>query len=174
MCGETKIVMTNLAQLYEWEGFGLKLHIREGTLPPDTDQCIVRIKASTSGQYQFPKGFQLVSAVFWLRCEPICRFTKSITMEMEHCAKLENANKLTFVRAVCNQETLPYAFKKIGGTFSEVEYWGAVELNGFSGEAIALDDTNQCEYGAMVFHTIHPSATSYIYMQNRLCGYMEY
>ena len=173
MCGETKLTVTNSAQLYEWEGFGLKLHIHEGTLPPGTDECTIRIKASTSGQYQFPKGFHLVSAVFWLHCEPMCKFAKAITMEMEHCAKLENAKKLTFMRAVCSQETLPYAFKKIGGTFGEVKYWGAVELNGFSGVGTTLEgrseetksdeQTNQREYGAIVFHTSHEKVKSYIY-----------
>ena len=176
MCGETKLILTNSEQQFEWDGFGLKLRIQEGTLPSGTDQCVIRIKASTSGQYQFPKGFHLVSAVFWLHCQPMCKFAKSITMEMEHCAKLENADKLTFMRAVCSQETLPYTFKQIGdGTFGEVEYWGAVELNGFSGVVIAKEggkeedksdqQSNQQDlvYSAIMFHTSHQRVKSYKY-----------
>ena len=175
VCGETTLVVTSSTQLFDWEEFGLKLHIRDGTLPPGTNECTIRIKASTSGQYQFPKGFHLVSAVFWLHCEPMCKFAKAITMEMEHCAKLENAKKLTFMRAVCSQETLPYAFKKIGGTFSEVKYWGAIELNGFSLEAIAKEGGNEenqlgqqssqqdIVYSAIMFHTSHQRVKTYVY-----------
>ena len=173
MCGETKLIVTNSAQRFEWKGFGLKLHIREGTLPPGTDQCIVRIKASTSGQYQFPKGFHLVSAVFWLHCQPMCKFAKSITMEMEHCTNFESTDKLTFMRAVCSQETLPHLFKEIGGTFGDIKHWGTVKLNGFSGVAIALDDeaeenksdqqSDEREYGALVFHNSLQRVKSYMY-----------
>ena len=170
MCGETTLVVTNSAQSFEWVEFGLKLHIREGTLPAGVDKCIVRIKASTSGQYQLPQDFQLVSAIFWLRCEPMCKFAKSVTMEMDHCAKLENAASLTFMRAKCDQEQLPYIFKEIGGSFSEEKSWGNVELNRFSAEAVALkgggpeqDQSYQRQYSAMIFHTIphDQSITSY-------------
>ena len=168
MCGETMIVVTRYAQDFEWEKFGLTLRISEGTLPEGVDQCTVRIKASTAGQYQFPENFDLVSAIFWLRCEPACKFTKSVTMEMEHCAKLGNSAKLCFVRAICNQEKLPYNFKKIGGRFDEVQRYGSIEMNRFSGLAIGKEGgsstqnhIDQREYGAIVFNYVHQRETSY-------------
>ena len=167
MCGETDIVITRYAQEFEWEKFGLRLHISEGTLPEGVGQCIVRIKASTAGQYQFPENFDLVSAIFWLRCEPACKFAKYVTMEMEHCAKLGNSANLCFVRAVCNQEELPYNFKKIGGRFDEIKRYGTIDLNRFSGLAIGNDsggaenNIDQREYGAIIFNYVHQRETSY-------------
>ena len=159
-CGETKFVVTNSAQLFEWKEFGLKIRIREETLPEGVECCTVRIKASLAGQYQFPQNFHLVSAVFWLRCEPICKFAKSITMEMEHCAKSENTSKLSFVRSVCTQEKLPYIFRKLGGTFTCNTCYGTIEMNGFSGHTIAQEGSDEREYGARIYN-IHRSITSY-------------
>ncbi len=160
ICGETICEITNFAQLFEWEDYGLKLHISEGTLPEGLDKCTVSIKASVAGQYQFPEDIQLVSAIFLLRCEPICKFAKAITMEMEHCAKSVNASKLSFVRAFCSQETLPYIFKKIGGHFSEDNCSGTVKLNGFSILGVGQEGSCQREYGTTIFHLIHQRSIS--------------
>ena len=171
MCGEVMLVVTNSAQDFEWEKYGLKLHISEGTLPEGVRKCRVRIKASTAGQYNLPENFCLVSAIFWLRCEPPCMFAKSIAMEMEHCAatKVENTSKLCFVRALCSQEELPYDFKKIEeGRFGEESRYGIVELSRFSGVGIAEEkagstqqEADQREYSAIIFHSIKQRVTSY-------------
>ena len=160
ICGETTCEITNSAQLFEWEEYGLKLDISEGTLPEGLDRCTVRIKASLAGQYQFPEDIHLVSSVFLLRCEPMCKFAKAITMEMEHCAKSVNASKLSFVRAFCTQKTLPYTFKKIGGYFSEDDCTGTVKLNGFSILGVGQEGPCQREYGTTIFHFIHQRSMS--------------
>ena len=39
VCGETTMVMKSThAQQFEWKGFGLKLHVNEGSLPADVEQ----------------------------------------------------------------------------------------------------------------------------------------
>ena len=139
MCGEmTVVVNSSHAQQITWEEFGLKLHINEGSLPEGVDQCILNIKASLAGQYEFPDNSYLVSAIFWLHCEPMCKFTKPVAVEMQHCARRENVEKakLAFVRAVCSQKQLPYTFKQLGGDFSRHSSYGVVDVNGFSGLAI--------------------------------------
>ena len=149
VCGETSLVVTNSAQVFEWEGYGLKLSIPDGSLPKDYDSCKIRIKASLSGQYKFPDDCQLVSAVFWLRCEPMCKFEKPITVEMEHCANLDSASSLCFVRAQCNQPR-PYTFSKIGGRFDGDKHYGTIELEGFSGVATTGDSRR--DYCARIYH----------------------
>ena len=169
MCGQTTFVITNYAEKFVWEKHGLKLDIRENSLPKGVEKCTVSIGASIAGLYQFPKNFHLVSAIFWFRSEPVCKFTKSITMEMEHCAKLENSAKLSFMRAKCTQEKLPYRLEKIGGHFTSDCHFGSVELNGFSGVGIAQEevqtkhqDSSPCqrEYGARVY-CIHKKVISF-------------
>ena len=154
VCGETTVVVTKDPQSFTWEGYGLKLHIPQGCLPAGVEQCTINIKASLAGQYEFPENTHLVSAVFWLRCEPRCKFTEALTLELDHCAKSENIGllKLQFVRAVCSQKHLPYAFEKLGGTFNNT--YGAIELNSFSGVAITQEGSEEREYCAMLFYLV--------------------
>ena len=160
ICGETICEITNFAQSFEWEEFGLKLFIGKGTLPEGIDRCIVRIKASLAGQYQFPEDVHLVSGIFLLSCEPVCKFAKSVVLELEHCAKSANPSKLCFVRAVCTQKTLPYTFKKIGGQFPEGGRTGTIKLNGFSMYGAGQEGPCQREYGTTVFHFFHQKSVS--------------
>ena len=149
VCGKmTVVVHSSSAQQVTMEGFGLKLHIDEGSLPAGIHRCTLTIKASLAGQYEFPDNSYLVSAIFWLRCEPICKFTKPVTVEMQHCARSENvANlKLKFVRAVCSQKQLPYTFKELGGDFTNHSSYGVVEVNGFSGLAITQEGPEDRSY----------------------------
>ena len=149
VCGEvTVVVHSSGAQRITWEGFGLKLHIDKGSLPAGIHQCTLTIKASLAGQYEFPDNSYLVSAIFWLRCEPMCKFTKPVTVEMQHCARSEDVGnlKLKFVRAVCSQKQLPYSFKELGGDFTRHSSYGVVEVNGFSGLAIAQEGLEDRSY----------------------------
>ena len=155
VCAEmTVVVNSSQARHITWEEFGLKLHIDEGSLPADVDQCRLNIKASLAGQYEFPDSSYLVSAIFWLRCEPMFKFTKPVTVEMQHCARRENVEKakLTFVRAVCSQKQLPYTFKTLGGDFSSHSSYGVVDVNSFSGLAITQKGSEEREYCSKLFY----------------------
>ena len=154
------VVHSSGAQQITWEGFGLKLHIAEDSLPAGIDQCTLTIKASLAGQYQFPDNSYLVSAIFWLRCEPMCKFTKPVTVEMQHCARSENVAdlKLKFVRAVCSQKQLPYTFKELDGYFTSNSSYGVVEVNGFSALAITQGGSEEREYCSQLFYLGPPSS----------------
>ena len=156
------VIITNDPRTFVWEEYGLKLHIPDGCLPVGTKQCAINIKASLAGQYEFPENSHLVSAVFWLRCEPRCTFTKALTLEIEHCAKLENVSKLCFVRAVCTQPHIPYTFKRLdGGKFSHFSSFGAIELSSFSGLAINQEGSEEREYCAMLCYLGQDFTLSY-------------
>ena len=161
VCGEmTVVVHSSQARHITWEEFGLKLHIDEGSLPAGVDQCRLNIKASLAGQYEFPDNSYLVSAIFWLRCEPMCKFTKPVTVKMQHCARRENVEKtkLTFVRAVCSQKQLPYIFKQLGGDFSSHCFYGVVDVNGFSGLAITQEGSEERDYCSQLFYLGQPNS----------------
>ena len=149
------VVYSFHAQQITWEGFGLKLHIQEGSLPAGMEQCILQIKASLAGQYEFPENSHLVSAIFWLRCETVHKFTKPITVEIQHCAKSENVTSLNlgFVRAICSQKQLPYTFKQLpGGNFTSHSSYGVVEVNSFSGVGVVENGADSRNYLASVLY----------------------
>ena len=146
------VVYSSHARQITWEGFGLKLHFHEGSLPAGMEQCTINIQASLAGQYEFPDNHHLVSAIFWLRCEPTCKFEKSIGLEIQHCAKSEDATKLSFVKAVCSQKQLPYTFTdQLEGKFTSYSSYGVIELKGFSGLGVTQKGSKECEYLVNLF-----------------------
>ena len=154
ICGETSVVLySSRAQQFEWEGFGLKLYIHEGSLPVGMEQCILQIKASLAGLYEFPEDSHLISAVFWFRCKTVHKFIKPITVEIQHCAKAKNISELNFVRAFCSQKQLPYTFKQIaGGNFKSRKSCGVIDLNSFSGIAAIQNKSEERDYCSIVFY----------------------
>ncbi len=130
----TCVIVTNSPQTFHWVGYGLKLTIPQGSLPAGVDQCQLDIKASVAGQYQFPDNLQLVSGVFWVHPLPFCRFQKQLRVEIQHCTKMTSSTKLSFVRAHCSQESLPYTFKQLEGrgSFTEHSSYGLIWITSSS------------------------------------------
>ena len=139
MCAETHLTVTNDAQYFHWEGYGLELHIKKNSLPKDTEKITIRIMASIAGDYVTPEYYKRVSPVFWFRCYPMCKLEKQVTLKIQHCAVLECACDLTFARADCSQKKRPHTFELLkGGQFSNQSPYGILELHGFSGIAAYL------------------------------------
>ena len=152
ICGERNVVVySSRTQQITWEGYGLRLHIHEGSLPAGVEQCILDIKASIAGQYEFPESSFLVSAIFWLRCETVHKFVKPITVEIQHCARSENV-KLNFVKAFCSQKQLPYTFKQLRGNFTSYSSFGVIELNSFSGIGVVQEGSKERNYLANLLY----------------------
>ena len=108
---------------------------------------------SLSGQYEFPEDSHCVSAVFWFRCEPICKFKKAITLEIEHCAG--SPDMLCFARAVCTQKDLPYKFTnpQNRGEFDKNSSYGVLKVSSFSGITIVKrGPVKDKQYSARLFY----------------------
>ena len=149
---------------YEWKGHGLRLQVPADALEPLSPPATIIIQASLSGHYHLPDNTQLVSAVYWIAFPG--KFSRPVTLEVHHCAALEQSHtlsSLSFVRAKCSQETLPYNFKRIqGGVFSASSRHGAIELSHFSGVGIASEESEQSKhYTAHTFY-IHQSPTTWL------------
>ena len=129
---------TGKAQSFEWLNHGFKIHFPENALPPGVDECRVHVKASLSGQFDFPRDAELVSGLYWLSSRHV--FTQPVTVEIQHCAQedLQQQSRLAYIVASCSQEELPYQFKTLeGGVFSPNSRYGSINLTHFSGLAIA-------------------------------------
>ena len=130
---DASVLITNQAQTFHWTGYGLKLHIPQGTLPAGLDQCRLLIKVGISGQFALPQNTSLVSAVYWLDSEPRCKFLLPLTLEIQHCAMSSQTSRLSFALARCSQKNLPYTFEILdGGEFSSLSTYGCIQLQHFS------------------------------------------
>ena len=155
--GETTVaVCSSENKHFHWEKFGLKLHFPEDSLPLGMEQCIIKIRTSLAGQYEFPDNSNPVSAIFWIRCEPRnFKFNRPVTVEIQHCAKLGNVSKLSFAKADCNQPQLPYTFKyEQGGSFNtHGSYsYGVIKMKRFSGIVVVQTGTTDKEYCSKLFY----------------------
>ena len=133
MIEETSILVTNQSQNFHWVGYGLKLYVPQKALPADLEECNLLIKVGISGQFTLPQNTSLVSAVYWLDSEPRCKFSKHLTVEIQHCALSSQMSRLNFAAAVCSQSPLPYTFKILkGGEFNRQSTYGCIQLQHFS------------------------------------------
>ena len=135
---ETTVTLTPEAKRFEFEGYGFKLHVPEGSLPAEVSEIRLNVQVSLSGQFQLPSNSELVSAVYWVSSSH--KFVKPITVEIQHCATLSNekqCSQLTFVYTKCTQKEIPYIFKeREGGVFSPHSSYGILSLYHFSGIGI--------------------------------------
>ena len=153
--GEVNLIITNEATSFAWDGYGFKLNVPINALPEGISEYPVNVKASLMGQFELPNGYELVSAVYWVYA-PL-KFSKPLTIEVQHCANFSNPNQLCFIRTSCIQKSLPYNFKIVdGGSFTLSSRYGILSTTHFSGNGIAKEVTpgeHSCQYCAQVYFT---------------------
>ena len=154
--GDAKFTVLIQGGLFEWKGYGLRLYISKGSLPPGIRECNINIRASLSGQFQLPENSDLLSPVFWITAS--CKFTKPVTLEIQHCALREyeaELPNLSFVSTKCSQKDLPYRFRQVdGGVFTSHSSYGSIKLSHFSGIAVTGRKSTPRFYCAHVYHTM--------------------
>ena len=134
-------ISDNHSHSFEWQRYGLKLHIPEGAVPTELTECKIDIKVGLAGQFRIPDDLQLISCIYWLR-GPQRPFLKPVTLEIEHCASLQDSSQsenLQSVVAKCSQTELPYQFRVLEkGTFVPQSSYGSVQVSQFSHFAISI------------------------------------
>ena len=154
--GEENLVVKKEGICFCWEDHGFKLHVPENALPEGVSEYLVNMKASLTGQFKLPDGYELVSAVYWVRTPK--NFTKPVKIEIQHCANFCDPSQLCFVRTSCTQNSLPYKFKVIdGGSFVPDAKYGVLSAARFSGHGVAKKvnpSERSCRYRAQVYYTV--------------------
>ena len=152
----TEFTISAQGASFEWEGYGLKLHVPEGSLPHGVGACKINIRVSFSGQFQLPENSDLLSPIFWISAPS--KFAKPVTLEIQHCALREDeaiVSDLNFVSTKCSQMDLPYRFKQLeGGVFTMHSSYGSIQLSHFSGVGVAGAKETPRLYCAHLYHTM--------------------
>ena len=127
------VVRNNIAQSFEWKGYGLKLLIPCDALLPGVESCIITVRVGLSGQFQLPQDYDVISAVYEIRTTT--ELARPVTIEIEHCAHCNSprdSSNLTFAIA----KTLafpPYKFQlHPGGFFAPQNRYGSLCIQHFS------------------------------------------
>ena len=131
---KTSFVIGSHSKTFEWQRYGLKLHIPEGSVRAEHTECRVDIKAGFIGQFNIPDDLQLVSCIYWLSCPQ--KFVNPVTLEIEHSASLQDSSQsssVQFIVAKCSQAELPYQFRMLKkGIFVPGSSYGSIEVSQFS------------------------------------------
>ena len=155
MAGEAEFTVSTKGSSFQWKGYGLRLHVSKDSLPPGMGECRINIKVSLSGQFQLPEGSDILSPIFWISAP--CKFMKPVTLEIQHCALVEDEaalSNLSFVLTKCSQRDLPYTFKQLeGGVFTTHSMYGSIQLSHFSGVGVTGRKGSLRSYCAHVYHT---------------------
>ena len=156
MVGEAEFTVSTEGGSFQWEGYGLRLHVSKDSLPADVGECRINIRVSLSGQFQLPEETDLLSPVFWISAP--CKFTKPVMLEIQHCALAKDEaalSNLSFVSANCSQKDLPYRFKQVGGgVFTKHSTYGSIKLKHFSGVGVTRSKDTSRSYCAHLYHTM--------------------
>ena len=153
---EIEFVLTDGARSYEWTDSGFKLDTPHGALPAGAVPCRINVKASLSGQFEFPENSELVSPIYWISTPENLWFSKSLTVYVQHCGTVENRDDadLSFVVAKCTQPDLPYKFKFLdGGLFIPNSSYGSISVTHFSGLGIVSKQRRGRSYCARTYVT---------------------
>ena len=118
-------------QLLEWEEYGFRIQVPEGAT---SGPCDVAVKAIVAGKFHFPMEAELVSAVYAISSSR--RLIRPVKVEIQHCVAIRNEQQghfLSFAKAQCNQESLPYVFQILkNGTCGPQFYYGVIDWDEFS------------------------------------------
>ena len=155
--GEAEFTVSTKGGLLQWKGYGLRFSVPQDSLPAGVGEYQINIRMSFSGQFQLPENSDLLSPVFWITS---CKFTRPVTLEIQHCALTEDETALThlsFVSAVCSQRDLPYRFRQLdGGVFTTNSTYGSIQLNNFSGFGVVGRKGTPRLYCAHLYRTMKP------------------
>ena len=133
-------------QLLSWEEYGFRIRVQENIT---FGACDVTVKAIVAaGQIDLPEGCELVSAVYDISL--FRKLTESITIEIEHCAKLENEVQCEYLSFVISQHDGPFRLVN-GGTFVPRSQYGTIFRSCFC-KAAVVKGYSKLSYCRSGFH----------------------
>ena len=126
---ELFLIQGDSSKSFNWDGYGLKINVPEGTVS-STETCEITVTALIGGQFEFPKGSELVSAIYAVSIAS--EIQQPLTLEIQHCVSLKTSEQsayMRFAKASSKQLPLPYQFHLLErGVFSPDTRYGAISL----------------------------------------------
>ena len=141
---EETVLLTNEEQHIDWEGYGLRLHIHENSLPEGCNELPLKRAVIKAEDCTLPtENCVLVSAVYSFTHNLRERkLRQPATLEMQHCVVSGSNLSLRIVK--CDDVSPPYQFRILaGGNFDESDGYGAISVDTFSLYAIITEITER-------------------------------
>ena len=132
------------------------MHFPRDTLLQQDNNCEVAILALVGGNFRFPKGTKLVSAVYAISFQK--KINQRVGIDMQHCVALatkKQTAQLHFVATEKGRSQKEDVFEFIeGGQFQVGSKYGYMEQMHFCKKGIVAEDTVPNEYiGSLLYET---------------------
>ena len=165
------VIQGDSKDFLNWEEYGLRVSVSPGTLS-SKEICEISVTVLVGGKFQFPKGTELISAVYLISLSK--SLLKPVKFEIQHCAHLvteDHTRYLSFVSADANQSLLPYQFQlQEGGEFHPGDQYGSIYLPHFCLKAIVKYRTDPIWAG---YNALGPEDLSFIQLNDATGGSMQ-
>ena len=154
------LVQGDKPQLMDWEEYGLRISVPEGSLP-SSETTEIAVIALVGGHFKyvlfiisiflslhsflfrFPKNTRLVSAVYAISSSHLLN---SLKLEVQHCIDLSDPSLCKYMKfavAPVHTSSLPYQFSIVeGGEFPANSRYGSIERSKFCLLGIVGEEKN--------------------------------
>ena len=117
---------------YCWEGSGLNLEAPANTLVSDVPSQTLNLLNCKIYHFKVPENMELISGIYWVDFKG--EFANPITIEIEHCASLDQPSQFSSLSFVSTepptQEAMPYQLQPFpGGVFPQDSCYGSIQLS---------------------------------------------
>ena len=126
--------VTNEEQHIDWEGYGLRLHIHQNSLPEECSQFQQKMAVSRAKDYKLPTEEEngiLVSAIYSFKYNLGDRkLRRPATLELQHCVVCGSHSPLSIVQS--DEVSSPFQFHTLPGRKLDTsEGYASLELDHF-------------------------------------------
>ena len=127
-------------QLLDWEKNGLRIQVPKGAV---CRSCDISVEVILTGNFEFPKNTELVSAVYAISASSKLIKPVQIEIQLQHCVTVDKqqlGQSLMFAKAACNDRpNVPYKFEPVeGGMFHVNRYYAVIKCDQFSYFAVIM------------------------------------
>ncbi len=128
--GETvHLIKGSHTQSFNWTKWGIRMCFSENSLPSD-ETCEVNVKALVGGNFKFPSGSELISAVYAISFTR--KLAEPVRLEIQHCALLKEESQFKYLSFVKAPSIPPFEFSPLeGGSFDLNSQYGSIILDQF-------------------------------------------
>ena len=138
-----------------WEGFGLNLKAPANALVPDVPFQTLNLRNCDIHHFKVPENTELLSGIYWVDFKG--KFVKPITIELEHCASVEQPSQFSSLSFVSTEPPThmapPYQLRSFpGGVFPQDSCYGSIQLSQSLLVAVVSDGSATKSYRALNYY----------------------
>ena len=140
---------------FYWKGFGLKLEAPENALDSDVPSQTLNLHNCNIDYFKVPENMELLSGIYWVEFK--VEFASPITIEIEHCASLDQPSQFSSLSFVSTkppaQGAVPYQLQPLPrGVFPQDNCYGSIQLTQSSLMAVVCAGSATKSYRALNYY----------------------